>query len=160
MNIRNKGISDYFSHILALAIAIIVLFLVASTFHEYHIGLSSVHEESEANLVLENIASVSLKLHSEYGESESNGFNGTILAKKKLDLPEKIGGNRYRVSFEDEGDAYIFLDITSLRGETYNKTLYGLDIDLEGSFQSPGDALVEYVAHEDSDLIRIGEAGL
>lgn len=159
--VGSKGSSDYFSHILALAIAIVILSIVAATFHDYYVEKSIQSEEAEAEAVMRKVQSKALGIYTEYRTREmETASEGQMLAETVFDLPEDIGGKNYEVGLNSSGDGpYVFVDVQGLTGGAYNRSMYNVDVDLEGSVTNPGEAKLQYINRKERDLLELSAKG-
>ncbi len=153
----SKGASDYFSHILALVIAIVILSVVTSTFYEYYHGKAMSSQDIEARRIMSDIESGVIDVFSEYGERDFDNLGEEeAVVRKRLGMPESIGGNDYEASLVSQNGGYILVNVSGVNGKSYNRSLYNIDVGLEGSVEGPSEARLEYI--ESEDLIRLSSA--
>ncbi|MFP4116420.1 MAG: hypothetical protein ACLFQ8_01620 [Candidatus Aenigmatarchaeota archaeon] len=148
-----KGVSDYFSHILALAITIVILSLVMSTFHDYYVDVAERSQQSEAMAVNREVGDAILNLYSTYRYRDFDSEENETLGEKTVDLPRKIAGQGYNVRLNSTGQ--IVVETTGFPKRTYIRSLYGIDIRLEGKLEEPGTSTVEYVSGGTEDLVKL-----
>lgn len=180
---RTKGISEYMSHVLAIAVAFVILGLVASSLYSYYKNVTLESQRSEARTLSERVGDEILKLYSKYEGSEvepSEGQNVT-LASSTIDTPEGIGGENYNL-YLNTSKAYwvdaglssssdlsvvqtkrpmakVVVEVTGFPGKTYAYNLYNIPINLTGSTSRPDKIKVTYIRENEggnlTDTIRM-----
>ena len=171
-----KGLSDYISHILAIAIAFIILGLVSSSMYDYYIEMTVESQRSEVEAMNEDIRNSIMNLYSEYRykdiippENESE-----VLGEVEISLTPEIAGGRYRVELHSAEDEWIDFTVKSIFETTttevtrptaritthvldfpqrnYTSYLYNIEINLEGNVTSPDDLRLEYVRKNEGEI--------
>lgn len=157
----SKGASDYFSHILALAIAIVVLSVVASTFHEYYVNKSIESQEAEAHGVMRSLETKVLGMYSEYRSREMETVDeGEVVAQTTMDIPEEIGGRGYGISLNSAKDGpYINVSVDGFPEKAYRRSLYSIDVDVEGSVSGCREIRLNYIKGNGTDTLELLEEG-
>ncbi len=173
--LTKKGLSDYISHILAIAIAFLILSLVASSMYDYYVNLTLESQRSEATAVSEDIAERMMDMYSEYRDKEIIPGPGEkeVLKSVELDVPDNIGGRNYDIRLNSSNQhwieaeivttseisivdsrrptARIVVEVTEFPEETYTYHLYNIETGLDGEARNPDRIRLEYIRKREND---------
>jgi hypothetical protein len=171
--LERKGISQYVSHILAIAIAFVILGLVTTNFYDYYRDVVQESQGAEASSLSERIGDEIITMYTQYNGNEKEPPKGGSItfASSTLSAPEKIGGSNYRIYLNSSKEHWINADLTT-SGEistietkrpaamiivktgfperTYVHRLYNIEVDMNGSAQNPDKIELSYVRSKDS----------
>lgn len=178
-----KGISEFVSHVLAIAIAFVILALVASSMYNYYRSVVLESQEVEARALSERLGDKILKLYSKYEKSELRpdlGENLT-LATSAVDTPGGIADRNYNLYLNSSMAHWINAELISVANisvirtrrptarvivkvvefpkKTYQYFLYNIEINLTGSAKRPNKVDLNYIRKNEggniTDLIRM-----
>lgn len=164
-----KGVSDYVSHILAIAIALVILGLIASSMYDYYTDLVVESQRSEAETLSENIGDSILRLYSRYnghGTVPEEGENIT-LATAEVDTPDRVAGRNYDIYLNssraywidarlesasnislidaERPTAKIIVEVTDFPEKRYEYGLYNIEVDMKGRVSRPDGVVLRYM---------------
>ncbi|MFB6075691.1 MAG: hypothetical protein ABEK17_00965 [Candidatus Aenigmatarchaeota archaeon] len=161
-----KGLSSFVSHVLALAISIIILSIVAANLFGYYGDTVEQSQRTQARLVSGEIGENIIRLYTNYIDSDTEPMEGEtlVLGKIRLSVPEKISGRSYIISLRDNDEYWIDVQIEGLKSEniyrnyaavkittmntpgveeTYN--LNNIGINLEGRVRKTDEIVLKYI---------------
>ncbi|MFB6088513.1 MAG: hypothetical protein ABEK36_01915 [Candidatus Aenigmatarchaeota archaeon] len=170
-----KGLSSFVSHILALAISIIILSIVAANLFGYYRDTVEQSQRTQARIVSGEIAENIIRLYTNYKDSGTIPSEGEsiTLGKVKLSVPQKISGRSYIISFQDNDEYWISVDVegaesdhverrfsrvkistmgTNSISESYS--LNNIEIDLEGRVRKTDEVVLKYIRTNISGKIK------
>lgn len=180
-----KGISEFTSHILIIAVAIVILALVASSMHNYYRDMVLESQQAEARVLSEKLGDEILEMYSKYEKSEVEPEKGenTTLASSTIGTPEGIAGRNYEIYLNSSKShwinaellsvanisvlrtkrptARIVVKVTEFPEKTYNYLLYNIETNLTGFAKRPNKVELKYIRKNDgniTDLIEMERA--
>ncbi|MFP4634151.1 MAG: hypothetical protein ACLFM9_04270 [Candidatus Aenigmatarchaeota archaeon] len=184
--LRGKGLSNYISHILAVAIAFLILSLIASSMYDYYVDLTMESQRSEAMALSEDLGNKIMDMYSQYGDVEIIPQQGEteVLTSTEVDVPDDVGGRNYNLRLNSsrkhwiETDleataevevvdsrrptARVVVEVTEFPEGTYKYHMYNIETNMTGHVSNPRKVKLEYVRVNDGeveDLIRMSRAG-
>lgn len=144
LELRKKGIHPYVSHVLVLAIFLVILALISSFLYDYYIETVKKSERSGAEVVGEKVGSEVLLLYSKYkhsGQFPSSSPNIT-LGKVTLNLPNQIAERDYRLELNPSN---LSVQLLEFPRRTFTFSLYEIEANLSGTVKMPKQVELKYV---------------
>lgn len=165
----SKGISEFVSHILAIAIAFVILGIIASTMYNYYTSLVLESQSSEARSVSERIGDRVMEMYSKYDvkDVEPEPGKNLTLASATVDVPDGIAGRNYNIYLNSSKahwinaelhstanisvidtrrpTARILVEVTEFPERTYTYRLYNIEINATGKVRRPDKINLKYV---------------
>lgn len=170
-----KGLSSFVSHVLALAISIIILSIVAANLFDYYRDTVEQSQRTQARLVSGMTGENIIRLYTSYRDSDTEPIEGEslVLGKVKLSVPEKISGRSYIISLRDNDDYWIDVQVENSENEdVYRKyaaveittmntpsveevySLNNIGIDLEGRVRKTDEVVLKYIRNNTDGTIN------
>jgi len=159
-----KGLSDYTSHVLALLIVFMILFVVSSSMYTYYTDITSESKRSQAEAVIREVSNSIMDMYTVNNQKTTVPEPGEkrILASKEIEIRNTIGGRTYVVDLTEEPDPSIVLKVDG-NSENYTQKLYNIETGLSGSVSSERDLRIEYTRENRegsiTDTVTIEEVG-
>ncbi len=183
---QKKGMSDYFSHVIALAIAFLILALIATSVHDYYIDITVESQRAEAVSISEYIGKGIMDMYSEYRGSEKmyQEEESMILASTEIKVPDNIAGRSYNIRLNSSAEHWIDVDlephhdidivgsrrptagviveISGFPQNTHVHHIYNIELELEGNAHNPERIRLEYIreVEEGEPIDRVKMTGL
>lgn len=161
-----KGLSSFVSHILALAISIIILSIIASNLFGYYRDTVEQSQRTQTRIVGGEIGQNIIRLYTNYRGSEVKIGRGEdlVLGKIKLSIPQKISGRSYIIELQDNDEEWIEanvqngvakdterqyagIEVRTMASKPIVETYYlnNIGIELEGKVRKTDEILLKYI---------------
>lgn len=168
-----KGISVFVSHVLAIGIAISILFIISTHFYSYYQQIVRQSQTIQGKRIAEEVSENLLKLYQIYEDSDFLPEQNKTLGKLKLKIPEKISGRDYIIKLENRSEFWIHSDITVNGSNVSIKSaerpfskiviqtekipkinleynLFNLEIPVEGKVESSDHVILKYIRRNEN----------
>lgn len=170
-----KGLSTYISHILALAVAMIILVVIATNLFEFYRSTARESQKTQARLISEKIGDNLLKLYTNYVNSDIRPEKGESLTLGRLELtiPEKISNRYYNITLINRDEYWIDVDVIggeekeserkfssvkifTLKAPKIEEEyrLNNIEIDIEGSVKKTDRIALKYVRSNSGGRVK------
>ena len=174
-----KGISGFMSHVIAIAIAFVVLSMISVNMYDYYTNTVKETQKTQAKILGQKIGLSITKLYETFRNSdfEPNPGENFTFSELEITVPKQISGKAFSLELRENEDFWIWADIkvdgqdVKLREirkpsnrifiqtfeepeTTFTFDLYNIEIPVEGEFRQTDKVKFSYLRTNQNGKIK------